>query len=600
MTREAGQGYGSSERMGGYDQFMSLLFYVLQIIYVSYVHLCCFICNHEFISFVLSYYIMLYLFVLILHSCCLCYYLFIFNCSVSLYAYYIYMIYMIHMFYVLLIHIDMDQFDITISMINYLLYVITIMLIYGIKMIWKMSIILTIQKPNFRHFSVRGFAAVLKPDPFDGKNFLIWKAKMELWLTAMSCFHTAEGKPVNLPPEDEAKFKAEDNLFRGAVISALDTKFQKSYIILPIGKELWDALVGKFGVTNAGSELYLMEQLYDYKMVENRSVVEQAHEFQALAKELELFPCPLPDKFVAGGTIAKLPPSWMDFATSLKHKRQEFNVEELIGTLDVEKRARTKDNGKGVETSTANVVQKRNFRKSNKKKNQNKQENTNKPVQTTQFKKKNNNNNKGKGGCFVCGSDQHWARECPDRKFTQDKKSANVVTTKTGDGTSGYGYSLPFVLSVCNSPEWWMDSGANIHVCADASMFTSYQVGRSGTLLMGNGSHAHVLGVGTVILKFTSRKTVPWKSVQHVPSIKKNLVSASMLCRDGYKVVLESNKCVVLKHGTFVGKGYDCGGLFRLSLHDVCNKMVNFVNFSDESDLWHSCFVMQALAVLCG
>jgi hypothetical protein len=73
-------------------------------------------------------------------------------------------------------------------------------------------------------------------------------------------------------------------------------------------------------------------------------------------------------------------------------------------------------------------------------------------------------------------------------------------------------------------------------------------------LLMGNGSRAHVLGVGTVILKFTSGKMVPLKSVQHVPSIKKNLVSASMLCRDGYKVVLESNKCVVSKHGTFVGK----------------------------------------------
>jgi hypothetical protein len=29
-----------------------------------------------------------------------------------------------------------------------------------------------------------------------------------------------------------------------------------------------------------------MEQLYDYNMVENRSVVEQAHEIQTLAKEL--------------------------------------------------------------------------------------------------------------------------------------------------------------------------------------------------------------------------------------------------------------------------------------------------------------------------
>jgi hypothetical protein len=38
MTSEVGQGSRSSERMGGYDQFISLLFYILQIIYVTYVH----------------------------------------------------------------------------------------------------------------------------------------------------------------------------------------------------------------------------------------------------------------------------------------------------------------------------------------------------------------------------------------------------------------------------------------------------------------------------------------------------------------------------------------------------------------------------------
>jgi hypothetical protein len=144
------------------------------------------------------------------------------------------------------------------------------------------------------------------------------------------------------------------------VISALHPKYEKSYISFPSGKDLWDALEAKFGVSDAGSELYLMERLFDYKMVENCSVVEQAHEIQALAKELELFPCPLPNKFVAGGIIAKLPPSWKDFATSLNHKRQEFNVAKLIDTLDVEERARAKDKGKGVETSSANVVQKKN------------------------------------------------------------------------------------------------------------------------------------------------------------------------------------------------------------------------------------------------
>jgi hypothetical protein len=258
-----------------------------------------------------------------------------------------------------------------------------------------------------------------------------------------------------LAPEDEPKFRAADNLFRGAVISALHPKYEKSYISFPSGKDLWDVLEAKFGVSDVGSELYLMEQLFDYKMVENRSVVEQTHEIQTLAKELELFPCPLPDKFVAGGIIAKLPPSWKDFATSLKHKRQEFNVAKLIGTLDVEERARAKDKKKGVETSSANMVQKNNsFTFYKIKKNQNnKQENTSQPVQTAQFKKK--NNNKKKGGCFVYGSEEHWASECPDRKFKQElKKSVNMVTTNTEGGTSGYGNYLPTVLLVCNSPEW--------------------------------------------------------------------------------------------------------------------------------------------------
>ena len=58
-----------------------------------------------------------------------------------------------------------------------------------------------------------------------------------------------------------------------------------------------------------------MEQLYDYKMVENRSVVEQAHEIQALAKELEYFPCLLPDKFVASGIGSVcLAESWLKLA----------------------------------------------------------------------------------------------------------------------------------------------------------------------------------------------------------------------------------------------------------------------------------------------
>lgn len=61
--------------------------------------------------------------------------------------------------------------------------------------------------------------------------------------------------------------------------------------------------------------------MYDYKMVNNRSVVEQAHEEQCIAQDIELLKCVLPGKFVARCIIAKLPSSWRIFATTLKHQR---------------------------------------------------------------------------------------------------------------------------------------------------------------------------------------------------------------------------------------------------------------------------------------
>ena len=50
---------------------------------------------------------------------------------------------------------------------------------------------------------------------------------------------------------------------------------------ISVGKDMWDALEAKFGVSDAGSELYVMEQFYDYKMTDERSVVQQAHEIQS-------------------------------------------------------------------------------------------------------------------------------------------------------------------------------------------------------------------------------------------------------------------------------------------------------------------------------
>jgi hypothetical protein len=58
---------------------------------------------------------------------------------------------------------------------------------------------------------------------------------------------------------------------------------------------------------------------------------------------LTLIKIVIPDEFVAGGIIAKLPPSWRDFATALKHKRLHMSISDLIVSLDIGEKARAKD-----------------------------------------------------------------------------------------------------------------------------------------------------------------------------------------------------------------------------------------------------------------
>jgi len=168
-------------------------------------------------------------------------------------------------------------------------------------------------------------------------------------------------------------------------------------------------------------------------------------------------------------------------------------VAQLIRSLDVEERAIAKDTREKALSLLVPIWYRRNIQMHLviRRRRTTSKRTTHKPKQTTTFKKKKNKN----GGCFVCGSNEHWASSCPDHKFKQEKKSANMVISKAEGGTSGYGNFLPTVLSVCHSPEWWMDTRANIHVCADASLFSSYQVSGTGALLMGNGSDACVFGV---------------------------------------------------------------------------------------------------------
>ncbi|GJW40755.1 hypothetical protein Tco_0066600 [Tanacetum coccineum] len=96
---------------------------------------------------------------------------------------------------------------------------------------------------------------------------------------------------------------------------------------------------------------------------------------------------------------------------------------------------------------------------------------------------------------------------------------------------------------------WWVYSGATVHVCKDRCWFKTYESLNDRSILhMGNESTTLVHGPGCVDLRFSSGKIFSLFNVLHVPNIRKNLVSSSILNNYGYKQVIGSNKFVLSKH----------------------------------------------------
>ncbi|KAF3666872.1 hypothetical protein FXO37_10327 [Capsicum annuum] len=112
---------------------------------------------------------------------------------------------------------------------------------------------------------------------------------------------------------------------------------------------------------------------------------------------------------------------------------------------------------------------------------------------------------------------------------------------------------------VGNPREWWMDSGSTRHVCTNKELFSLFAPAQVEEMLyMAN----------SVTLR--------------------NLISVSLLDKNGFKCVTVSGKIVVSKGEMYVGKGYLTEGLYKMNVMTVeMNKSSNSSYLLESYDLWH-------------
>ncbi|KAH9780112.1 CCHC-type domain-containing protein [Citrus sinensis] len=346
-----------------------------------------------------------------------------------------------------------------------------------------------------------------------------------------------------------------------------DTLFDQ-YHNKTTAKEIWDSLETKYMMEDGTSKKFLASKFFNYRMVDNRLVVEQYNEILHILDQFNQHNMKMDESIIVSSIIDKLPPSWKDYKKSLKHSKEEISLDGLGQSLRIEEELKLNSlEDQATMSSKINVVEERKeFKHFNHPKNK----------QKRKFDSNENQNNKRKkkGTCHHCGKLGHFKRDCRLLKKQKEVSNTNFVA----------------MISEINVFEddnaWWIDSGATKHVCKDRSLFKSYKAMDDGSVLyMGNSSTAIVKGKGNVQLEFTSGKTLTLTDVYHVPEVRKNLVSGGLLDKFGFKLVFESNKFILSKGGTFVGKGYMYEGIFKLNIN---NMNVSFAYMVDSLSLWHN------------
>jgi len=106
---------------------------------------------------------------------------------------------------------------------------------------------------------------------------------------------------------------------------------------------------------------------------------------------------------------------------------------------------------------------------------------------------------------------------------------------------------------------------------------------------LADDSTKEIKGTECIDLRMTLRKVLTFQDVLYVSTLQRNLISESLLLRAGYKIVKESNKFIIFKSNTYIGKGFVCDGLFRVNVvNPFDNEIFIPVALNIESyDIWY-------------
>ncbi|GAU30034.1 hypothetical protein TSUD_161200 [Trifolium subterraneum] len=267
----------------------------------------------------------------------------------------------------------------------------------------------------------------VKLEKFEGGYFNRWQKKMKFLLTTLKVAYVLNtGRPLEMEETTIAqtreiqKWDNDDYICMGHILNGLSDSLFDIYQSSASAKELWDRLEARYMIEDATSKKFLVSQFNNYRMIDDRSVMEQMNELERILNNYKQHNMNMDETIIVSSIIDKLPPSWKEFKKSLKHKKEDISVEELGNHLRLEEEYRKHDDTKNQYThEKAYVMVDGKSGKSN----------DNMDIDGEDVHDNNNRNGQRKrkrGSCFHCGKPGHFKSECRFLKKQNKEKNSSA------------------------------------------------------------------------------------------------------------------------------------------------------------------------------
>ena len=200
------------------------------------------------------------------------------------------------------------------------------------------------------------FPDISKIEVFSGENFRRWQER----IFGVLDLHGVAW--VLADPKDAENAEAwthGNKVCRHSILSTLSNELFDVYCSYKEAREIWGNMVAKYTAEDVGKQKFVIGKFYHWEMVDNKDIKAQINEYHRLLEDMKAENINLPEAFIAGILIEKLPNSWSDYKQQLKHKHKQLSLIDLITHIIIEdtNRKELQATRKKEITTKANLVE---------------------------------------------------------------------------------------------------------------------------------------------------------------------------------------------------------------------------------------------------